>query len=83
MPFLNSNSDGARAGGRIHASEKVKLAPRCIAGARDPVVLQVSNADRFAGDRLSRVLRLPNRKGSRSSGERETSQLGGPRLGVR
>ena len=30
-----------------------------------PVVLQVSNADKFVAERLSCVLRLPNRKGCR------------------
>ena len=29
------------------------------------VVLQVSNADKFVAERLSCVLRLPNRKGCR------------------
>ena len=31
----------------------------------EPVVLQVSNADKFVAERLSCVLRLPNRKGCR------------------
>ena len=32
---------------------------------RKTVVLQVSNADKFVAERLSCVLRLPNRKGCR------------------
>jgi hypothetical protein len=49
----------------ISAVQIDTIFPVCSDGIVDEVVLQVSNSDKFVAERLSCVLRLPNRKGCR------------------
>jgi hypothetical protein len=62
LPSVGSSYEfvGARTGG-LGISMFVVIAEI----GRGPVVLQVSNGDKFVAERLSCVLRLPSRKGCR------------------